>query len=162
MYKIMFVCHGNICRSPMAEFITKHIVCTLGLDKDYEIASSATSREEEGNDVYPPAKRELYRRGVRFEEREATLLSQNDYFRYDVLALMDDRNMRNITRIIPSDPDRKIKKLLSFAGLERDVCDPWYSGDFATAFNDILFGCSALLCSIDKRITQESISKILS
>ena len=156
----MFVCHGNICRSPMAEFIAKHIVRSLNLENDYIIASSATSIEELGNPIYPPAKRELYRRGIPFSEREAVKLSPGDYAKYDLFALMDERNMRNIGRIFSGDPDGKIKKLLSFAGEDRDVFDPWYSGDFVAAFNDIAKGVIALLCSIDGRIAESSIRQI--
>ena len=157
MYRIMFVCHGNICRSPMAEFITKKIVSDLGLDGDYLIASSATSPEEYGSPIYPPAASELYRHGVPYSKREATLLSPADYDKYDIFALMDERNMRNISRYFPSDPKSKIAKLLSFAGENRDVIDPWYSGNFKGAFDDILYGCSALLCKLDRRITMERI-----
>ena len=160
MHRIMFVCHGNICRSPMAEFITKKIVSDLGLDGDYLIASSATSPEEYGSPIYPPAARELQRHGVPYCKREATLISAADYDKYDVFALMDDRNLRNISRYFISDPKSKIAKLLSFAGDTRDVIDPWYSGDFEGAFNDILLGCSALLCKIDPRITMERISTL--
>lgn len=161
MKRIMFVCHGNICRSPMAEFITKYIVSRLDLDEEYVIASSATSTEELGSPIYPPAQRELYRRGIPFDRREATQLRPSDYAGYDVFALMDDRNMRNVSRIFPSDPDGKVRKLLSFTGESRDVADPWYSGDFKGAYDDILDGCIALLTALDPRLTRDSILRAL-
>lgn len=157
MKRIMFVCHGNICRSPMAEFITKKIVRDLGLGAEYLIRSSATSYEEQGNPVYPPARRELACRGVPLESRCAVRLEPSDYDKYDLFVLMDSRNMRNIKYIFPSDKDNKICKLLSFAGEDADVFDPWCSGDFVTAYNDIYRGCVALLCSIDPRITKSRI-----
>ncbi len=161
MHKILFVCHGNICRSPMAEFITKDILRRLGLDKEYLVCSSATSCEELGNPLYPPAAAELKRRGIPFNDRRATRLSPSDYEKYDVFALMDDNNMRNIRKIFPSDPNEKIRKLLSYCGLERDVADPWYTGSFDKAYDDIFRGCIALLSSVDPRISRESFGKII-
>ena len=145
MFKIMFVCHGNICRSPMAEFITKKIVSDLGLSSEYLIVSRATSPEEYGNPIYPPAQRELSRRCVSFDRREATLLGLDEYEKYDVIAVMDDKNLRNIKRYFPDDPDCKIRKLMSFCGTSSDVSDPWYSRDFDKAYEDIYKGCRALL-----------------
>ena len=144
----------------MAEFITKKIVCDLGLSYDYEIVSRATSPEEYGAPIYPPAARELYRRNVPYDKREATLISSDEYGKFDFIVTMDERNMRNIKRYFPSDPDGKISKLLSFSGEDRDVFDPWYSGDFKTAFEDIYSGCVALLCKIDERITADKISAL--
>ena len=160
MKRIMFVCHGNICRSPMAEFITKKIVKDLGLAHDYEIVSRATSPEEYGNDIYPPAARELSRHGIPYEKRAATLVLSSDYEKYDVFALMDERNARNISRYFKSDPKGKISKLLLFVGESRDVCDPYYSGDFGSAYSDILRGCIGLLCSVDSRITKDKIKAL--
>lgn len=157
MINIMFVCHGNICRSPMAEFITKKIVADLGLSYDYNIVSRALSPEEYGSPIYPPAARELNRHDVPYERRKATLISRDEYEKFDVIAIMDDRNSRNIKRVLPEDKDGKIAKLLSFAGDAGDVFDPWYSGDFKAAYEDILKGCIGLLCKIDDRITREKI-----
>ena len=145
----------------MAEFITKKIVDDLGLSLDYEIVSRATSGEEYGNTIYPPAARELYRRGIPFDSRrESTLISPDEYDKYDIIALMDERNIRNIKRYFPADPDKKISKLMSFTGSSRDVSDPWYSGDFKTAFDDIYSGCVSLLCNIDERVTEEKIAAL--
>ena len=145
----------------MAEFITKKIVSDLGLLCDYEIVSRATSSEEFGNPIYPPAARELYRRNVPFDSRrESTLISKDEYGKFDVIAVMDERNLKNIKRYFPVDTENKICKLMSFVGEDRDVRDPWYSGDFETAFEDIFEGCVGLLKSLDKRITKEKISAL--
>ena len=159
--RIMFVCHGNICRSPMAEFVMKNILKKLGLENEYTIASSATSNEEVGNPIYPPAARELKRRGIAFEYRHAVRLQSEDYAKYDLFVLMDDNNIRNISRIFSSDPDRKICKLLSFTGTDRDVADPWFTGLFDKTYDDILKGCIALLSSIDERISNDDLGRIL-
>lgn len=152
MYKIMFVCHGNICRSPMAEFIMKNMVKNEGLSESFFIASSATSTEEIGNPVYPPAQRELARHGLSPTGKYAVQLKKSDYDKYDIFAVMDENNLRNIRRIFPSDPQGKVHKLLSFAGSGRDVADPWYSGDFETAYNDIFSGCKALLDKLKEEL----------
>ena len=144
-YRIMFVCHGNICRSPMAEFIMKNMVKDKGLSESFFIASSATSTEEIGNPVYPPAQRELKRHGLSPAGKFAVQLKSSDYDKYDIFAVMDENNLRNIRRIFPNDPLGKIHKLLEYTGSGRDVADPWYSGDFETAYNDIYSGCAALL-----------------
>ena len=162
MNRIMFVCHGNICRSPMAEYITKHIVRRLGKEKDYLIASSATSQEEHGSPIYPPASRVLSRHGIPHEHRCAVLLDPMDYGKYDVFALMDDRNLRNITRIFKDDREGKVHKLLSFVGESRDVIDPWYSGDFEAAYNDILEGCIGLLIHLDPTLTRDMVLSSIS
>lgn len=145
----------------MAEFITKKIVFDLGLYKEYNIVSRATSSEEYGNTIHPSAARELYRRGVPYTQRESTLISKEEYDEFDIIALMDERNVRNIKRYFPTDGDNKIVKLLSFAGEDRDVFDPWYSGDFKTAFDDIFKGCACLLCKIDSRISMDKISAVI-
>lgn len=142
----MFVCHGNICRSPMAEFIMKDLVKRAGLTADFFIASSATSTEEIGNRVYPPAKAELKRRGVFCsDDKTAVQLKKSDYEKYDLFAVMDSYNLRNADRIFGSDPDNKVHKLLEFAGRADDVSDPWYTRRFDEAFEDIYEGCKALL-----------------
>ena len=151
----MFVCHGNICRSPMAEFILKDLIKD-SYDKDlYIIESSATSTEEiyagTGNPVYPPARRELAAHGIGCEGKRAVQLKASDYEKYDIFAVMDSANLRNAKRILQGDPENKVAKLLSFTDSERDVEDPWYSGDFSGVYRDILQGCKALL----ERIREE-------
>ena len=149
MIKILFICHGNICRSPMAEFVLKDMVKKAGRENEFVIASSATSTEEiwggVGNPVYPPARDELKKHGISCEGKRAVQVKKSDYENYDYLICMDENNMRNIRRIIGSDPECKIVKLLSFTGESRNVADPWYSGDFETCYRDIYNGCKALL-----------------
>lgn len=146
MTRILFICHGNICRSPMAEFILKDMVRQKGLEDEFTIESAATSTEEIGNDVYPPAKRELRAHGIPFERRGARQMTRRDYENYDLLIGMDHWNIRNMRRIAGGDPEGKIRLMLDFAGREgEEVADPWYTGDFTEAWNDILQGCSGLL-----------------
>lgn len=147
MIKIMFVCHGNICRSPMAEFVMKELVKESSLD--FYIASSATSREEIGNDVHYGTKRKLREVGIPFGPREAIQLTAKDYKNYDYIIGMDTMNIRNILRIIGSDPQEKVYKLLDFCG-GGDVADPWYTGDFDVTYRDVVRGCKALLEKIEK------------
>ena len=151
MIKIMFVCHGNICRSPMAEFIMKKLAAEAGISHELYIASSATSTEELGNPVYPPARAELAQHGIGCSGKTAVQLRRSDYDRYDYFIGMDTANIRNMNRIFGSDKEEKIYKLLTFAGSGRDVSDPWYSRDFGTAYTDIEEGCRGLL----KRIMEE-------
>lgn len=139
--RIMFVCHGNICRSPMAEFILKDMVHKAGRDDEFETASSATSREEIGNPVYPPAKTELAKHGISCKGKYAVQLTKADYDRYDRIICMESYNIRNAMRILGDDPESKVFRLLP----DRDVADPWYSGDFETAYNDIYEGCKMIL-----------------
>ena len=154
MIHILFVCHGNICRSPMAEFIMKKLVCDARLSTDFIIESSATSTEEIfcgiGSPFYPPAKAELSRHGIPFSDRRATLLVRADYERYDLFVGMDSANIRNMHRIFGSDPEDKIKKLMDFTDKGGDVSDPWYSRNFDTAYKDIYAGCKALLDYVKK------------
>lgn len=149
MIKIMFVCHGNICRSPMAEFIMKNLVRSRGECENFMICSSATSTEEiwggRGNPMYPPAKAELKSRGVPFTEREAVQLKASDLDRYDLFIGMDSANIRNMYRILGKGCEGKVYKLLSFTGSDRDVSDPWYSNRFDIAYEDIYKGCVALM-----------------
>ncbi len=146
MRKILFVCHGNICRSPMAEFILKALVQSRGQESVYHIESAAVSDEETGNPIYPPAKRCLNQHGVWFDPlKRARKVVPADYERFDRIICMDASNLRLIRRIIPSDPAGKIHLLMSYTGTGRDVADPWYTGDFETTFQDILEGCEALL-----------------
>ena len=149
MKRIMFVCHGNICRSPMAEFILKGMLQKRGLEKEFLIASSATSTEEiwngVGNPVYPPAKRELAAHGISCEGKRAVQLTLADYDRYDLFVGMDSANIRNMHRILGGDPNGKIRKLMDYTSRGGDVADPWYSDRFDLAYRDIYEGCVALL-----------------
>lgn len=152
MIKVMFVCHGNICRSPMAEFIMKKLVSDTGYSDDFYIVSSATSTEELGNPVYPPAKAELAKHGIGCAGKTAVQLKKSDYEKYDCFIGMDTANIRNMNRIFGSDKEGKIYKLLTFAGRSDDVSDPWYSRDFAGAYADIEEGCKALLQHFMERL----------
>ena len=145
MIKVLFICHGNICRSPMAEFIMKKLVSDAGLAAYFQIASAATSTEEIGNPVYPPAKAELTRHGISCEGKRARQVTRADYAEYDYLIGMDSANIRNMLRIFGGDPEGKVAKLLSYAESERDISDPWYTGDFGTTYADVLEGCTAFL-----------------
>ena len=145
MKKILFVCHGNICRSPMAEFVMKDLIRRAGREKEFVIASAATSTEELGNPVYPPARAELMRHGLSADGKYAVRLTREDYGRYDLLIGMDDANIANMLRLFGGDPDGKICKLLSFAGDDRNVADPWYTGRFDVTYRDVLTGCESLL-----------------
>jgi protein-tyrosine phosphatase len=144
--RILFVCHGNICRSPMAEFVLKALVKARGMENQFYIASAAVSSEETGNPIYPPARRCLAQHGIPFDrEKCARQIVRADYDRFDRILCMDASNLRWIRRIIPTDPEGKIHLLMSYTGVGRDVADPWYTGDFETAFQDILEGCEAML-----------------
>lgn len=145
MIKVMFVCHGNICRSPMAEFIFKDLVEKEGLSHRFQVSSSAVSFEEIGNSVYPPARAELKKHGISCEGKRAVHFEYEDYLENDYILVMDSSNMRNILRITKGENDGRIKMLMSCAGSDASVSDPWYSGDFGTAYSDILKGCTALL-----------------
>lgn len=139
MVKILFVCHGDICRSPMGEYILKDLVTKAGRSHDFEIASAAVSREEIGNPVYPPARRELQKHGISCGGHAARQITMADYRHFDRIYYMDKSNARYLARMLPPDPE-KIRPLLS-----RDVADPWYTGDFTEAYEDILEGCKAIL-----------------
>lgn len=149
MIRVLFVCHGNICRSPMAEFVMKDLVEKQGLASDFYIASSATSTEEIwngiGNPVYPPAKAELAKHGISCDGKRAVQLKKEDYDKYDLFIGMDSANIRNMMRILGSDPKGKVHKLLEYTGSSADIADPWYSGDFTTTYKDIVSGCEAFL-----------------
>ena len=145
MIKVLFVCHGNICRSPMAEFVMKDLVRKAGLDDKIYVASAATSTEEIGNSVYPPVKRKLAEHGIDCAGKTARQMTRTDYREYDLLVGMDNANIRNMNRISGGDPDGKICKLLEYAGRADEVADPWYTGDFESTWQDVLAGCNGLL-----------------
>ena len=148
MTKILFVCHGNICRSPMAEFIMKDLVQKAGLEERFHIASAATSAEEIGNPVYPPARRKLAEHSIGCAGKTSRQLTKADYDQYDLLIGMDGANLRNMRRICGGDRDGKICLLMEYAGRPDDVADPWYTGDFETTWRDVLAGCSGLLAQL--------------
>ena len=149
MIKIMFVCHGNICRSPMAEFIFKHLIAQNDTKNEYSVSSCATSTEEIfngiGNPVYPPARSELAKHGIDCGGKRAVQLQKSDYEKYELFVGMDSANIRNMHRILGGDPENKIHKLMDYTGRGGDVADPWYSDRFDVAFNDIKLGCEGLL-----------------
>lgn len=144
MIKILFVCHGNICRSPMAEFVMKDIVMKNRLEKDFYIASAATSTEEIGNGVHPGTKKVLNSLGISANGKTAVQMTSADYLKYDYIIGMDTMNVRNILRICKSDPDGKVFKLLDFTSSGRDISDPWHTGNFEETYRDVSAGCNAL------------------
>ncbi|MBR3865396.1 MAG: low molecular weight phosphotyrosine protein phosphatase [Clostridia bacterium] len=148
MTKIMFVCHGNICRSPMAEFIFKDLIKKRGVAARFIVASCAMSTEELGNPVYPPARAELARHGLDCSGKYAVQLKKSDYDNWDLFILMDDNNVRNMLRTIGTDPQNKMHKLLDYTSRGGNVADPWYYGNFDVTYADILEGCTALLDSL--------------
>lgn len=149
MTRIMFVCHGNICRSPMAEFIFKKLIQDRGISNQFIVASSATSSEEIwngiGNPVYPPAKAELARHGIACNGKRAVQLQKSDYDQYDLFIGMDSANLRNMHHILGGDPNGKIRKLMNYTDRGGDVADPWYSDRFDVAYRDIYDGCVGLI-----------------
>lgn len=145
MIKIMFVCHGNICRSTMAEFVMKDLVHKAGMDEQIFAASSACRRDEIGSDTHPGTKAKLRQMGIPFTKRRAVQFTQADYAEYDYIAAMDRENLRDIQRIVGEDTLHKVFLLLHFAGQEREVADPWYTGNFDRTYEDIWQGCQGLL-----------------
>jgi len=143
--RILFVCHGNICRSPMAEFVMKHLVHEAGRDAEFYIESAATSTEELGNEVYPPARRKLAEHGISCKGKTARQMTSSDYARFDLLIGMDARNIRNMERICGADPEGKIHQLMDYTQRPGDVADPWYTGNFEATWRDVYEGCTALL-----------------
>jgi len=149
--KILFVCHGNICRSPMAEFVMKDKVRRLGREGDFHIESAATSAEEIGNAVYPPARRKLREHGIDCRGKTARQMTRADYDKFDYIVGMDRANIRNMNRICGGDPQGKIRLLLDFTDRAgEEVADPWYTDDFDAAWRDIEYGCRNMLDRIQK------------
>lgn len=144
MIKILFVCHGNICRSPMAEFVFRDMLKNNNLSEKVYVASSATSTEEIGNPVHHGTRRKLAEFGIYADGKYAVQLKKSDYDKYDYIFGMDSQNIRNIHRIIKSDPQHKVQRLLDLTPSPRDIADPWYTGNFDITYNDILEGCTAL------------------
>ncbi len=151
MIGVLFICHGNICRSPMAEFVFKDMVEKSGRNDEFYVASAATSYEEIGNPVHPGTARILDRLGISYSHKHAILLEKSDYAKYDYLVCMDGLNVRNTLRIVGEDKAKKIHKLLKFTGSDQDVADPWYTGDFDATYKDIQSGCKGLLKHIDSK-----------
>ena len=154
MIRVLFVCLGNICRSPMAEFIMKSIISERGLSDRFYIASAATSTEEirngVGNPVYPPAKRELAKHGISCEGKRAVQITKADYGKYDYILGMEERNIRNILRIVGKDPEHKVKLLLDYSDHPRDIADPWYTGNFESTYRDVVEGCEGFLLYLER------------
>lgn len=154
MIRVLFVCLGNICRSPMAEFIMKSIISERGLSDRFYIESAATSTEEiwngVGNPVYPPAKRELAKHGISCEGKRAVQITKADYGKYDYILGMEGRNIRNILRIVGKDPEHKVKLLLDYSDHPRDIADPWYTGNFESTYRDVVEGCEGFLLYLER------------
>ena len=148
MTNILFICHGNICRSPMAEFVMKDLVKKAGLENRFHIESAATSTEEIGNPVYPPAQRKLAEHGIDCTGKTALQLRNSDYDRFDLLIGMDRANLRNMHRICGGDPGGKLHLLMDYTDHPGDVADPWYTGDFEATWQDVLAGCRSLLAKL--------------
>ena len=152
MKKILFICHGNICRSPMAEFVMKQLVAEAGLSEQFEIASAATSTEEIGNPVYPPARRKLAEHGIACAGKTARQITRADYKHYDYIIAMDHNNLRNLRRLLGDDTEGKISLLMDYTSRPGDVADPWYTGDFEATWSDVIEGCTGLLERIRERL----------
>ena len=154
MISVLFVCHGNICRSPISEFVMKDMVSKRGIADKFYIASAATSTEEIwngiGNPVYPPAKRELARHGISCDGKRAVQITKADYEKYDYILGMEEKNIRNILRIIGKDPQGKVERLLDYSDNPRDIADPWYTGDFESTYKDVVEGCEYFLKYLEK------------
>ena len=149
MIKICFVCHGNICRSPMAEFIMKDLIKKNNLEDKFYIESKATSAEEIGNDIYPPVKRKLEEKNIPYSYHESTQLIKQDYEKFDYFIGMDSNNIRNMNYLF-NDTNNKIYKLLDFTELKHDIEDPWYTRNFEKVYNEIYLGCNTLLKILSK------------
>ena len=153
--KIMFVCHGNICRSPMAEFVFKNMLINEGIS-GVEVNSCATSREEIGNDIHPGTKNKLYEKSIPFEKREAYRLTRAIYDSCDLVLAMDEENLWGISRIVPEyKKDGKVSLLMEYAGESRNIADPWYTGNFDETYNDVVKGCAGLLEYVKKNLKKQ-------
>ncbi len=150
MKKIIFLCHGNICRSPMAEYVMKDLVRKAGLTEEFEITSGAVSDEEWGNPIYPPAQRKLREKNVPFGRHSAHKISPAEFADQDIVIVMDRSNLRWLSRIVGDYSYEKVHLMMEFAGEIRDVADPWYTGDFEQTYRDVLAGCTGLI----KRLTE--------
>lgn len=148
MIQILFVCLGNICRSPMAEFVMKDLVKNRNMEDLFFIASAATSSEEIGNPVHPGTRKKLSEFGISVEGKQAVQLTRDDYDKYDYIVGMESRNITNMMRIFGSAPEGKVSRLLDYGQRPRDIADPWYTGDFDTTYEDVLEGCEALFLHI--------------
>lgn len=151
MTRILFVCLGNICRSPMAKYVMRDLVRQAGLEDQVQVASAATSREELGNPVYPPARRKLAEHGIACEGHAARQMTAADYDRFDLLIGMDQNNLRNMNRICGGDPQHKLRMLMDYTDRPGEVADPWYTGDFERTWQDVLAGCQGLLEQLESR-----------
>lgn len=151
MTRILFVCLGNICRSPMAEYVMRDLARRAGLEDQIQVASAATSREELGNPVYPPARRKLAEHGIACEGHAARQMTVADYDRFDLLIGMDQNNLRNMNRICGGDPQHKLRMLMDYTDRPGEVADPWYTGDFECTWQDVLAGCQGLLAQLEIR-----------
>lgn len=145
MTKILFICHGNICRSPMAEMVMKYMVKKAGKEKDFFIESAATDYDEIGNGMHRGTRQTLNKYGIPYTDHRARLVTPDDYNDYDLLIIMDEENQRHLERRVGADTDNKVHYLLEYAGLNRDVADPWYTGNFEDTWHDINLGCKSLL-----------------
>ena len=150
MKHILFVCHGNICRSPMAEFVMKQLVREAGLSDEISVASKALHRDELGSDTHRGTREVLRTHNIPFSKRRATLMTAADYSAFDIIIGMDTENMRDLARLTGGDPQHKVHRLLSYIGEERDVADPWYTGNFEVTYRDVNAGCRALLRELTK------------
>ncbi|MBN7773478.1 low molecular weight protein-tyrosine-phosphatase [Clostridium aminobutyricum] len=157
MTKVLFICHGNICRSPMAEYVLKHMVRKRGISEEFEIASAATSREEIGNDIHRGTKTKLTEIGIPYSDRKAAQVTKRDYEDYEYLLCMDSNNLRNLARIVGEDANQKIFRLLDFSSDPRDIADPWYTGNFDETYNDIMEGCEAFLSHLESAAAYNNI-----
>ena len=155
VFQILFVCHGNICRSPMAEFVLRDMIARRGLEAEATVESAATSTEEIGNPVHPGTREKLRQAGISCQGKRARQIRSEDYERFDWIVGMDDWNMRNLRRAFPGDPEGKLHKLLDFCGDGSDVADPWYTGDFDATWQDVQRGCRAMMKQIEKELKKE-------
>ena len=151
MIKILFICHGNICRSPMAEFVMKRLAEEAGAADRLFVASAATSSEEIGNPVYPPARKKLAEHGISCHGKRARRMTAEDYGEYDLLIGMDEANLRNMRRICGGDPEGKLRLLMDYTDRPGQVADPWYTDDFEATWRDVSEGCAGLLRTLDLR-----------